>query len=222
MVPKFLVICLEGPVASAKSTTINLLANHQGIRSEFEIIPIPENTKLWNHSGNKGEGGLLHDFLIGKTKGLELQNFLIGEYLNRDFAMHEMIRSGPADRDFLVVREGSLESSLNVFIPQMDLSALDKAFLMNYGSVIASKLTPTDVVVRMTASAEECYRNHIRRNRPGESYPLNLFEAWYAKHDSLQKEYIKSPSTVVLEHHYLDNLDHLVISLKHAFLKKFE
>ena len=214
---------IEGPVASGKSSLSERLQNNDFLLNNYKIISIQENLDLWNHSATGGKG-LLGDFFEDKSKGYFFQNYLLAEYLNKDFEMHQNIKNSPPDTQIIIFQEGSIYSSRFVFIPSMTLTNEERGSLENFASVIIKKITPPDVIIRLSASPEEAFVNHIRRNRPGESYPRDLFDTWYSLHNDLslkiQKDLIVPPP-IVMEHHFLSGTDSLVSRLKEALTNKY-
>ena len=165
------IFSIEGNIGSGKSTIVELLKK---IKFNKDVIFLREPVDIWNTIKDKENNTILSKFYADSSK--YAFSFQIMAYISRLSLLREAVRNNP---NKIIITERCIETDKNVFA-QM-LYEDEKIEEINYQIYLQwfdefVKDFPVTAFILINASPEKCYERVIKRNRNGETIPLDYLK----------------------------------------------
>ena len=190
-----IIYSIEGSIGSGKSTIVNHLKNtvdkykknYPNFCSDNPIIFLDEPVSVWETIKNKNDETILSKFYKDQDK--YAFSFQMMAYISRISMLRNTIKKHP---NSIIVCERSVFTDCNVFAKMLyDTNKIEEInyliYLKWFNEFIED--TPIHRFIYINASPNNCDERIIKRNRKGETVPLEYSKLCVKYHDEwLSKE----------------------------------
>lgn len=171
------IISIEGNIGSGKSTIVSYLKQF----SKKQFIFIQEPVDEWSSiCDKKGESILSHFYRDSKKYSFQFQMMA---YISRLNLLRTVIKENP---NAVIITERCLYTDKFVFAKMLydkeDMTDIEYTIYNKWFSSFIDDIEPCGIIYIKT-TPETCYERIIKRNRTGESIPLEYLESCHSYHD---------------------------------------
>ena len=172
------IFSIEGNIGSGKSTIVELLKK---FKFNKDVIFLREPVDIWNTIKDKENNTILSKFYADSSK--YAFSFQIMAYISRLSLLREAVRNNP---NKIIITERCIETDKNVFAQMLhDDGKIEeinyKIYLKWFDEFV--KDFPVTAFIQINTSPEKCYDRVIKRNRNGETIPLDYLNKCQDYHD---------------------------------------
>ena len=171
------IITIEGNIGSGKSTIVSSLKQFSKSKFIFLQEPVDE----WSSICDKnGESILSHFYRDSKTYSFQFQMMA---YISRLNLLRSVIKENP---NAVIITERCLYTDKFVFAKMLydkgNMSDIEYTIYNKWFSSFIKDIEPTGIIYIKT-SPETCYERIVKRNRTGESIPLEYLQSCHDYHE---------------------------------------
>lgn len=178
------VFSIEGNIGSGKSTLVKALKEQTpALKLDyFKIVYLPEPVDEWAKIKNTNNIGILEEFYNNPKKWAF--SFQMMAYISRIAILKKTIKENPR---CIIISERSVYTDKNVFAKMLydekNISEIDYQIYNRWFEEFVKDLQISGLIYVKT-SPEKCFERVGKRNRQGESIPLEYLQKCSQYHDN--------------------------------------
>lgn len=185
---------IEGNIGSGKSTLVNILKTVE--RNNKDIIFMDEPVHIWENIKDEEDNNIIEKF-YGNTKKYAF-SFQMMAYISRISMLKDIIKKHPGKT---IICERSVYTDKNVFAKMLydsgDIEEVNYQIYMKWFDEFVNDININGLIY-VKADADTSYKRVLKRNRKGETIPLQYLEKCNEYHDNwIYNE--KDVNTIILD-----------------------